>query len=297
VPVHDVGVDPEGRYYFVMKHVQGQTLEEVIKRLAGGDAEAHARFPFPVRVQLFLSMLQALAHAHRRGVIHRDLKPANLMVGPHNEVTVMDWGVAKVIRPGGAPLLLRESGAPACALPLPALPAPTSTRRTEDGALIGSPAYMSPEQARGDITGMDERSDLYSLCVVFHELLFLEHYLGEGRDVSSTLAAVQTQQPHMHDMSHHPAQRTVPRELAWFIDRGLQKAPQARFQSADEMIAELQRILSGRIRVQCQVTLVKRAGFELLALADAHPAALIVGSTLTLSLFAVSLWHLLKGLG
>ena len=297
VPVHDVGVDPEGRYFFVMKHVQGDTLERVIERLARGDAEAHQRFPFPVRVQLFLIMLQAMAHAHRRGVIHRDLKPANLMVGPHNEVTIMDWGIAKVIRPQGEPILLRVAVEPSCVIPTASLPPSAAPRRTEDGALIGTPAYMSPEQARGEIAAMDERSDLYSLCVVFHELLFLEHYLGAGLDVQATLAGVQAAKPDMHRTTRRPGQHTVPRELAWFIDRGLQKAPAARFHSADEMIAELQRILSGRIRVQCQVTLVKRAGYELLALADAHPGALIVGSTMALSLFVASVWHLLSSLG
>ena len=96
VPVHDVGVDANGRYYFVMKHLRGETLESIIARLKAGDA--HSRFTMQVRLQVFLSILNALAYAHQQGFIHRDLKPANIMVGPYGEVTVMDWGLAKRIR-------------------------------------------------------------------------------------------------------------------------------------------------------------------------------------------------------
>ena len=98
VPVHDVGVDSAGRYYFVMKHLRGETLESIIARLKAGDAAAHARFTMEVRIQIFLSVLNAMAYAHQQGFIHRDLKPANIMVGPYGEVTVMDWGLAKRIR-------------------------------------------------------------------------------------------------------------------------------------------------------------------------------------------------------
>ena len=101
VPVHDVGIDQLGRYYFVMKHLQGDTLESIIDKLREGDRATHARFTFPVRVQLFLGVLNALAYAHRKGFIHRDLKPANIMVGPYGEVTVMDWGLARRVRSAG----------------------------------------------------------------------------------------------------------------------------------------------------------------------------------------------------
>ncbi len=101
VPVHDVGIDHLGRYYFVMKHLQGDTLESIIEKLRQGDRAAHAHYTFPMRVQLFIGVLNALAYAHRKGFIHRDLKPANIMVGPYGEVTVMDWGLARRIDTSG----------------------------------------------------------------------------------------------------------------------------------------------------------------------------------------------------
>jgi eukaryotic-like serine/threonine-protein kinase len=80
VPVHDVGVDAEGRYYFVMKHLQGESLETIIERLRVGDAAAHARFSFAARARIVHAVLNALAYAHQRGFVHRDIKPANVMM-------------------------------------------------------------------------------------------------------------------------------------------------------------------------------------------------------------------------
>ena len=80
IPIHDVGVDEAGNYFFVMKYVEGETLEAIIEQLAAGDPAAHQRFSYEVRVQIFIGLLRALAYAHDRGIIHRDLKPANVMV-------------------------------------------------------------------------------------------------------------------------------------------------------------------------------------------------------------------------
>jgi serine/threonine-protein kinase len=97
VPVHDVGVDSHGQFFFVMKHLEGQTLERLIARLQDGDPLAHAQYPFPARAQLLLSVMNAVSYAHRRGVLHRDLKPANIMVGAFGDVTVLDWGIARIL--------------------------------------------------------------------------------------------------------------------------------------------------------------------------------------------------------
>jgi eukaryotic-like serine/threonine-protein kinase len=92
VPIHDVGVDDEGQYFFVMKYVQGETLETIVEKLAQGDPLYHARFGFERRAEIFLAICEAISYAHARGVVHRDIKPANVMVGPHGEVTVMRLG-------------------------------------------------------------------------------------------------------------------------------------------------------------------------------------------------------------
>ena len=81
IPIHDVGLDQDGRYYFVMKYVDGETLEAIITKLAAGDPDYHSRYPFEVRLEIFLGLLHALQYAHDQGVVHRDIKPADVAVG------------------------------------------------------------------------------------------------------------------------------------------------------------------------------------------------------------------------
>jgi tetratricopeptide (TPR) repeat protein len=168
VPVHGLGQLPDGRPYFVMKLVQGQTLAEL---LAQRPAAADDR---PRWLAIFQQVCQAIAYAHSRGVIHRDLKPANVMVGAFGEVQVMDWGLAKVLSPEagsleparGEPDLLVAGAADTI-----------RTTRTEtgvstaDGLVVGTVAYMSPEQAQGRVDQLDQRADVFGLGAVLCELL------------------------------------------------------------------------------------------------------------------------------
>ena len=284
VPVHDVGVDERGRYFFVMKHLQGETLESVISRLRQGDKEAHAQYPFPVRVQLFMGILHALSYAHRKGFIHRDLKPANIMVGTLGQVTVMDWGLARRARTPGT-----QAASAASATPEPVGLRASASLMTQMGALVGTPLYMSPEQARGEHDVLDARSDIYSLCVLFHELLFLRHYLDGRESMEDILQGVQKVLPDVEAFMEHPTQPRVPAELGWFVHQGLAKEPARRYASVDIMVAELQRILSGRIQIHCQRTLIKRGLHEALRFVDQHPLAILLGSTAAVSLLLAAL--------
>ncbi len=279
VPVHDVGIDASGRYYFVMKHLHGETLESIIAKLDAGDAATHARFPITVRIQLFLSVLNAMGYAHQQGFIHRDLKPANIMVGPFGEVTVMDWGLAKRLR------------APEKHLGDAAISGPRdgTALQTQLGAVMGTPLYMSPEQAIGAHDTLDERSDLYSLCVIFHELLHLEHYLHGIDDLQSVLQGVKTKTPVLHVMTLRGRQYQVPAELDWFLKKGLEKDPAKRWASVAEMQDELQRIISGTCRVQCQRTFVKRVFGEAARVVDERPVMLIFASTAVMSLILAAI--------
>ncbi|MBN9117715.1 MAG: tetratricopeptide repeat protein [Planctomycetes bacterium] len=148
--VHDLGTLPDGRAFLAMKLITGQTLSDLI------DARPEA----PDRRRLvaeFEHVCQAVGFAHSRGVIHRDLKPSNVMVGAFGEVQVMDWGLAKEAR-GAAPGARTGDGAGAD----PAFPPPSSVE-TRAGQVLGTPAYMAPEQARGAADEIDERSDVFGL--------------------------------------------------------------------------------------------------------------------------------------
>lgn len=152
VPVHDVGVLPDGRVFYAMKFVRGVRLDEYA---ASNDSIRE-------RLRKFQSVCDAVAFAHAHGVIHRDLKPQNIMIGSFGEVLVLDWGVAKILRPA--------SSEEADTLMLPAKNT-DQIADTSHGTVIGTRQYMSPEQARGQIDQLDERSDIYSLGAVFYFLL------------------------------------------------------------------------------------------------------------------------------
>jgi serine/threonine protein kinase len=158
VPVHDVGVLPDGRVFYAMKYVRGNRLDEYA-------AETES---LRDRLRKFQAACDAVAFAHAHRVIHRDLKPQNIMIGSFGEVLVLDWGVAKILRKD-------ETASEADTLMLPAHRSnhkpSDAIENTGHGTIIGTRHYMSPEQARGEIDRLDERSDVYSLGAVLYFLL------------------------------------------------------------------------------------------------------------------------------
>ena len=168
------------------------------------------------------------------------LKPSNVMVGRYGEVMLMDWGLAKVQRPSGV--------------------TSESPFATQEGTVLGTPAYMPPEQALGNNAQVDARSDIYSATVLFHELLSGRHYLSHCKTQKQMLSAILTETfPYMSLVFlRHPTQPVPPAELLHFMVQGLVKDPDHRYQSVDEMIERLARIRDGRCPVDCPATLAKR---------------------------------------
>jgi eukaryotic-like serine/threonine-protein kinase len=290
VPIHDVGVDENGSFFFVMKYVEGETLESIIERLKAGDAEATRVYDMTRRVEIFIGILRALHYAHEKGIIHRDIKPANVMVGRHGEVILMDWGVARPI--GGA----REGNAPVDA----SVMANDAVRAsaTNVGSLIGTPLYMSPEQSRGGNDLLDTRSDLFSACILFDELLALRHRFESATSLPALLNAIQTfEPPPAYNFYADTRQAGIPAEYCHFLRKGLSQSPKDRWQSADEMIFELHAMLEGNVRVQCPATMNKRMAREMGRFVDKRPrlsiVAVALGSILMLVLLANALHDLI----
>ncbi len=150
VPLHQVGELPDGRPFFAMKYVQGTTLAERLERRADPTAE------LPQLVGIFGQVCQTMAFAHAKGVIHRDLKPANIMVGAYGEVLVMDWGLAKKLGDLAVEEMLVVGEGPVLTLA---------------GQIMGTVAYMAPEQATGQTEAVDRRSDVFGLGAILCEIL------------------------------------------------------------------------------------------------------------------------------
>jgi serine/threonine protein kinase len=163
VPVHDVGTLADGRVFYAMKFVEGQRLDKYIEAVTS----------LPDRLRLFLRICDAVAFAHARGVLHRDLKPGNVMVGAFGEVLVMDWGLAKILREQSAEVPEEDPEATILHTPEASdglVVATEATQVTGQGTVLGTPGYMSPEQACGDVAHVDERSDVFSLGAVLRFL-------------------------------------------------------------------------------------------------------------------------------
>jgi serine/threonine protein kinase/dienelactone hydrolase len=203
--VYDVG-EQDGVDYLVMECVPGQTLAA---RLKNG--------PLPIEdaTSIVLQIAGALEEAHEHGVIHRDLKPANVMITPKGHAKVLDFGIAKLLEPL----------------------TPDATASTETSFLIGTPLYMSPEQAKGN--AVDARTDLWSLGVIYYELLAgRTPFQGEGN--IAVLHAIIENPP----ASLREVRPDAPQLASQIICRSLEKDPASRYQSASEVVRETSDLLS-----------------------------------------------------
>jgi tetratricopeptide (TPR) repeat protein len=184
VPVYELNQTCDRRLFFTMKLVKGKTLTALLDERTAlarpGPAEAHlALDDLPRFLGVFEQVCQTVAYAHARGVIHRDLKPGNIMVGNYGEVQVMDWGLAKVLAQPNEPGQRRERPEEATVIRTARSDAPQATgparagsgSHTLVGSVLGTPAYMAPEQARGDIHQLDERCDVFSLGAILCQIL------------------------------------------------------------------------------------------------------------------------------
>jgi serine/threonine-protein kinase len=233
VPVYGLEVAPGGAPAYAMKLVEGRTFAQLIagarafhERGASPD-EAHA---LPARLEHFLKVCDAIAYAHDKGVIHRDLKPANLMLGPHHEVYVMDWGLCRVsARPETDEARAEPVSAPGAGA-------------TQQGAIMGTPAYMSPEQALGRQRELGPASDQCALGLILYELVTLRPpYSGETLVEILAKAADARRGPW-----RAPGEgEAVPAELQAIVERATRKDPAARYASVAALADDLRRFLRG----------------------------------------------------
>ncbi|MBI4605669.1 MAG: SUMF1/EgtB/PvdO family nonheme iron enzyme [Planctomycetes bacterium] len=234
-PVYDVGVHPEHGVYFSMRLVRGRTLLEILRDLSIGRLETAQRFSLTRLVQILQQVAMGVHYAHVRGVIHRDLKPANIMVGDFGEVLVMDWGVAKVAH--RAPRSTWAQGSVVATGRDPA-------RETSDGSVLGTLAYMSPEQARGWVEEVDVRSDVFGLGAILYEILTF-HPPYDGSDFDEVLAkacAGEVVPPHVR-----APRNLIPPSLEAICLKALAPSPDDRYPDAVSLHDDLQVFLDGTL--------------------------------------------------
>ena len=234
VPVYDLGVRPDGAPFFTMKRVHGRTLHEVLKALAAGDGATQHQFTRHKLLTAFQSACLAVEFAHQRGVVHRDLKPANLMLGSLGELSILDWGLAKVSRGDRAITPSPEADA--------ALEAARDSEETAVGEVLGTPGYMSPEQAAGG-AHVDARSDVFALGAMLFEILTLKH-LVPGKAGGEVTRATLLGAYDAHISARFP-DRSVPLELEEACVRATMHDPGKRTHTAMELWEAVERHLEG----------------------------------------------------
>jgi WD40 repeat protein len=210
VPVYDAGAWPDGEPFYAMKLVAGQSLRERI-------AETRSLGERLALLPHALAVAEAIAFAHSKGVIHRDIKPANVMVGEYGETLVVDWGLAKEV--GGSDETPSGPSEP-----------PLDAHETAIGTVVGTPAYMAPEQAAG--RRIDARADVYALGALLYELLSGRQPRESTADAPAPLATIVAE---------------LPVELAAIVGKAMAPDPDARYPSGRELAEDLKRFTTGQL--------------------------------------------------
>ncbi len=237
VPIYGLEIGPDGTLGYAMKLVQGQDLAQLLTEARAMVAKGQpldGDHALEKRIEYFLKVCDALEVAHQKGIIHRDLKPANVMVGGHNEVYLMDWGIARPMGSGGQALeagieLHQADGEQGADL-----------TRTRIGSAIGTASYMSPEQAAGRNAELDGRSDQYAMGLILQECVSLKRAV-QGTTLHELLTKAKEARRDPVEIGDKVG--NIPRELAAIVHKATQLRPEDRYPSVRALADDVRRYL------------------------------------------------------
>ena len=258
--VHDAGTTDEGLPYLVMELVPGEPITDYCTR---------KRLSVDERLALFRQVCNAIQHAHRKAVIHRDLKRSNVLVADVDGrpvAKVIDFGIAKLVGDSGS----------------------TEVALTEAGRLVGTPEYMSPEQATLGLKGLDARTDVYSLGVLLYELLVGSRpFDGDAPDLLELLRRIREDEPAKpSSRADREVTRRLRGDLDWITLKALEKDPERRYATPADLEADIERHLAGEAVAAGPPT----ASYRLRKLAARHRVAALSGAVFLVSLVGFSVF-------
>ncbi|MCB9539408.1 MAG: SUMF1/EgtB/PvdO family nonheme iron enzyme [Myxococcales bacterium] len=245
VPVYDLGVHDDGQLFFTMKLVRGRTLRDVLRDLRRKVPAAQHTYTRSRLLNIFQQVCMGIAYAHSRRVVHRDLKPSNIMLGDFGEVLVMDWGLAKILPRADQStedkVTSHREG--------------LSRWATRHGEVIGTPGYMPPELALGQLDEVDERSDVYSLGSILYEILTLRPPYT-GRDARTILRKMLRER--VVPPREKAPDRGIPADLEEICMRCLAKDLDQRYPTVLDLHADLEAFVEGALERERQLSDARR---------------------------------------
>lgn len=284
VPMHVLKKDAEGKPFYTMKKVVGRDLQQIISAIRKGHIRTAEDFPLARLLQIFQKICDAIGYAHSKGVVHRDLKPANVMVGEFGEVLVMDWGLAKIIGQDEAEPSVEDSTDLGAELSESQLAnsdlLDVGAGLTMDGALMGTPQYMAPEQAEGRVNEIDGRTDVWALGGILYSILTL-HPPVTGKSLQELLSKVRTGEivsPTVFNSSRavgkklsvnpdfkllHCPSLKIPAALAAIVQQAMQVEPDHRYPTAEDLREDVEAWQNGFATAAEQAGLFKELGLLL----------------------------------
>ena len=243
VPVHDIGIDASGSPYFTMKYLHGQSLAAMLRKLAKGDPETVSHYGLARMLQIFIRICNAIEFAHSQGICHLDLKPENVNLGDFGEVLVLDWGLARSLRPavfGG-------------------IYAPNDLDQPPAGRVKGTPGYMAPEQIRSSSEfPVDNRADIYSLGAILYAMLALAPPFAHLPMEEVFRRTVTGELPPPSEVA--PDDRYIPGALEAICLKAMAVQPAERYASVGEMREDIFAFQTGYVPKAENASPLKHAG-------------------------------------